>query len=228
MAILARKPRKNTTAIEASIQARRRLALRCSGVAMPAYPMTLVAVASSLGGVSKVWNGAGEGTSHSRPSAASQGFCGAFSPWPRMAGQTTNTKKYTCIRPKPKAPIEAGSTTPVEFTLQVRNHGPSDDAGVVTVSDTLPVGFVGITASGSGWACDVEGRLVTCTLAGALGANESATPITVRIHPNAVPVLTSTPALAPFPTVTGTVGTPITDARIETGPPYPQRHQEKP
>jgi SagB-type dehydrogenase family enzyme len=25
-----------------------------------------------------------------------------------------------------------------------------------------------------------------------------------------------------------TVGTPITDARIETGPPYPQRHQEKP
>ena len=25
-----------------------------------------------------------------------------------------------------------------------------------------------------------------------------------------------------------TVGTPISDARIETGPPYPQRHQEKP
>src|SRR5256885_5418799 len=36
-----------------------------------------------------VWNGAGEGTSHSRPSAASQGFCGAFSPLPRMAGTTT-------------------------------------------------------------------------------------------------------------------------------------------
>jgi nitroreductase len=25
-----------------------------------------------------------------------------------------------------------------------------------------------------------------------------------------------------------TVGTPVTDLRIETGPPYPQRHQENP
>jgi hypothetical protein len=25
-----------------------------------------------------------------------------------------------------------------------------------------------------------------------------------------------------------TVGTPITDTRIETGPPYPQRHRENP
>jgi hypothetical protein len=41
---------------------------------------TLVAVASSLGGVSKVWKGAGEGTSHSKPSAASQGRWGAVAP----------------------------------------------------------------------------------------------------------------------------------------------------
>ena len=40
----------------------------------------LVAVASNFGGVSKVWKGAGEGTSHSKPSAPSQGFWGAFSP----------------------------------------------------------------------------------------------------------------------------------------------------
>ena len=31
-----------------------------------------VAVSSSLGGFSKVWKGAGEGSSHSRPSAASR------------------------------------------------------------------------------------------------------------------------------------------------------------
>src|SRR5574343_1836588 len=68
-------------------------------------PITLVAVASSLGGVSKVWNGAGDGTSHSRPSAASQGFCGAFSPLPRIIGTTTKRKKKTCMKPKPKAPI---------------------------------------------------------------------------------------------------------------------------
>eukprot|EP00042_Codosiga_hollandica_P001561 m.926365 g.926365 ORF g.926365 m.926365 type:complete len:100 (-) comp139157_c0_seq1:286-585(-) len=58
------------------------------------WPWTiLVAEASSLGGSSKVWNGAGDGTSHSRPSAASQGFCGAFSPLPRIIGTTMNRKK---------------------------------------------------------------------------------------------------------------------------------------
>src|SRR6187431_799307 len=54
---------------------------------------TLVAVASRRGGVSKVWKGAGDGTSHSRPSAplpsaSFQGRCGAFSPLPRMQGST--------------------------------------------------------------------------------------------------------------------------------------------
>ena len=46
---------------------------------MHPQPITLVAVASSLGGFSKVWNGAGDGTSHSRPSAPSQGLAGAGS-----------------------------------------------------------------------------------------------------------------------------------------------------
>jgi hypothetical protein len=68
---------------------------------------TLVAVGSSFGGVSKVCQGAGDGTSHSSPSAASHGRCGAFSPWPRSIGSTTKTKKYTCIRPNPSAPTEA-------------------------------------------------------------------------------------------------------------------------
>src|SRR5450830_740548 len=57
------------------------------------------------GGVSKVWNGAGDGTVHSRPSAPSHGLSAAFWP-PRMVGSTTNSRKYTCARPKPKAPIE--------------------------------------------------------------------------------------------------------------------------
>src|SRR5690606_18299545 len=56
-------------------------------------PMMRVAVASSLGGFTKVWKGAGEGTSHSSPSAPSQGFEGALAPLPRMAGNTTNKKK---------------------------------------------------------------------------------------------------------------------------------------
>ena len=69
--------------------------------------MILVAAAFSFGGVSNVWNGAGEGNSHSRPSAPSQGFAGAGSPLPRIIGNTTKKKKYTCISPNPKAPMEA-------------------------------------------------------------------------------------------------------------------------
>src|SRR5688572_21247134 len=71
--------------------------------------ITLVALGSSLGGVSKVCHGAGDGTSHSRPSAASHGRCGAGSPLPRIIGSATVKKKYTCARPKPKAPIDASA-----------------------------------------------------------------------------------------------------------------------
>jgi len=54
--------------------------------------MTLVAAEFSFGGFSKVWNGAGDGTSHSSPSAPSHGCCGAFSPLPRIIGTTTQKK----------------------------------------------------------------------------------------------------------------------------------------
>src|SRR3990167_62746 len=78
-----------------------------SHVHAPCQPITRVAVASSLGGFSNVWKGAGEGTPHSRPSAPSHGLAGALAPLPRMQGSTTNTKKYTCARPKPSEPMEA-------------------------------------------------------------------------------------------------------------------------
>src|SRR4051812_7022442 len=73
---------------------------------------TRVAVGSSRGGVSNVWKGAGEGTSHSRPSAprpsaSFQGRCGAATPLPRMHGSTMKKKKYTWAKPKKKAPTEA-------------------------------------------------------------------------------------------------------------------------
>src|SRR6476661_246505 len=57
------------------------------------------------GGVSKVWNGAGLGTVHSRPSAPSHGLASAFWP-PRMVGITTKNRKNTWLRPKPKAPTD--------------------------------------------------------------------------------------------------------------------------
>ncbi len=42
----------------------------------------------------------------------------------------------------------------------------------------------------------------------------SAASVTIRVNPNAVPVLTSTPALQASPTVTGSVGLPITSIQI--------------
>jgi uncharacterized repeat protein (TIGR01451 family) len=52
------------------------------------------------------------------------------------------------------------------FTLAPRNAGP-DAASSVSVSDTLPVGFTGIAASGTNWICNVvqATRAVTCTRA---------------------------------------------------------------
>jgi uncharacterized protein YhjY with autotransporter beta-barrel domain len=48
----------------------------------------------------------------------------------------------------------------------------------------------------------------------------SATPVLVRIEPDAVPLVSSTPALAAAPSLTGTVGTPITPIQINaTNPP---------
>jgi hypothetical protein len=99
---LAMKPMKNTATTEAKITARRKFFFFCSGVVMasgtvgedPSHQATIfVAEALSLGGSSKVWNGAGDGTSHSRPSAPSQGCCGAGWPLLRIIGMTTKTKK---------------------------------------------------------------------------------------------------------------------------------------
>ena len=52
------------------------------------------------------------------------------------------------------------------FTLVPRNDGP-DAASSVSVTDTLPVGFTSIAASGTNWACNVvqATRAITCTRA---------------------------------------------------------------
>ncbi len=54
---------------------------------------------------------------------------------------------------------------PVQFTLSVTNEGPMTAADV-QVTDTLPAGYGGITAtSPAGWSCSVAGQVVTCDIA---------------------------------------------------------------
>jgi uncharacterized repeat protein (TIGR01451 family) len=52
----------------------------------------------------------------------------------------------------------------LKYNLTFENNGP-EDAGTVTVTDTLPTGIVPKTngATGSGWSCNVAGQTVTCT-----------------------------------------------------------------
>ena len=67
----------------------------------------------------------------------------------------------------------------VAFTLAVRNNGPSDVSGGVTVSDALPAGLTYRSASGSGWECSyvAASRLVDCVRALGLAHDTDAPPI---------------------------------------------------
>jgi uncharacterized repeat protein (TIGR01451 family) len=79
------------------------------------------------------------------------------------------------------------SGLPMTFTLLPRNLGPFS-ASSVTVTDTLPAGFTGISASGTGWACGVAGQTVTCTAASyAVGATNN-----ITVSTTAPTVLSST------------------------------------
>ena len=54
--------------------------------------------------------------------------------------------------------------------MHVSNVGPQT-AEAVKVVETLPVGFTFVSATGSGWICDLTGSTLTCTRASlAVGA----------------------------------------------------------
>ena len=67
------------------------------------------------------------------------------------------------------------------YSLAVSDNGPSDAAGTVTLSDTLPTGESYQSATGAGWSCGSSGALVTCTHSGAIVAGAAASVVTVRV-----------------------------------------------
>jgi uncharacterized repeat protein (TIGR01451 family) len=69
------------------------------------------------------------------------------------------------------------------YTIPVSNvaaYGPS--TGTVTVNDTLPVGLIPTSASGTGWSCSVVSQTVSCTDSTVLAAGSSYPSITVTAN----------------------------------------------
>ncbi|MFC6009052.1 hypothetical protein [Angustibacter luteus] len=100
-------------------------------------------------------------------------------------------------------PFTAGSSNTYLFT--VHNAGPSDAAGPVTITDTLPdvLTYTGFTSVTGTWACSASGQDVTCTLAAGLANDADAA---VRID---VDVAADAPPEAILNTAH--VGSPTTD-----------------
>lgn len=82
----------------------------------------------------------------------------------------------------------------VSWTVSVSNIGTIDDAGALTVTDTLPAGAAFVSAQGTGWTCSASGQTVTCTSAGlAKGASSD---IAVRARTAAAGVVTNAVSVA--------------------------------
>lgn len=65
------------------------------------------------------------------------------------------------------------------YTLTVNNIGPVATSGIVSVTDTLPVGMTAASMSGTGWSCSVGA--LTCSRIDALAGGASYPPITVAV-----------------------------------------------
>ncbi|UQZ84180.1 Endo-1,4-beta-xylanase A precursor [Paenibacillus konkukensis] len=80
------------------------------------------------------------------------------------------------------------------YTIAVKNEGHGAAAGVVTVTDTLPVGLTLSAMSGTGWTCDGA----SCTRSDALapGAAYPDITVTVDVAVNAAPIVINTAAVS--------------------------------
>jgi uncharacterized repeat protein (TIGR01451 family) len=95
--------------------------------------------------------------------------------------------------------LEAGSET-AQYTLTVTNLGPDVTNQTITVTDAQPAGLLFTAASGTGWNCSSISPTLTCTYAGSLAVNSSAS-ITLTA------------------TVTGGIGFNVTNtAVVDSGP----------
>ncbi len=113
--------------------------------------------------------------------------------------------------------LAAGQGT--SFTLGVTNNGPSDAAGPITVTDTLPVGMTFVSGGGSnGWAsCDATGQSVSCVRAASLPVGGVAGSLVIDVQvPSGTPAATLTnSAVVGSPTVDPVPGNNTATAPVD-------------
>jgi uncharacterized repeat protein (TIGR01451 family) len=131
--------------------------------------------------------------------------------------------------------LVSGSTA--GYLLTVHNQGPSDAAGPITVTDTLPDGLHYVSASGAGWSCTAVAQAVTCSHGAGLAAGASLSlTLTVSVTAaegtgllNHATVSSPTPNGTPEDAVAAVFGT-VEAASTGTGPSAPNtgRASEQP
>lgn len=72
-----------------------------------------------------------------------------------------------------------GSDPKNVHVIKVSNRGTAPTALPTTVTDTLPAGLTPLSASGSGWNCNINGQDVSCVSTDNIAPGESSTPIEI-------------------------------------------------
>ncbi len=138
-------------------------------------------------------------TSADDATGASANGSGSYAGLPASANATINRSDLVMSKGHTGATV-AGST--VTWTLDVINAGPDASVGPFTVTDTLPVGVTGATASGSGWGCSTVALTVTCTRPGPPVAQGASLP-TISVLATLIDSLADGTTMLNSATVTG-------------------------
>ncbi len=66
--------------------------------------------------------------------------------------------------------------------LRAHNVGNAPTTGTVTITDVFPAGLTPLSASGTGWTCNVAGQTVTCTRSDSIAADATTDPVSVQVE----------------------------------------------